>query len=111
MESNLGSLVEAKKLLTSNLRIPYRPFNRPGGSGETGETSASQPFSKLQDFPSFPSEIQLISTFSLPTFTVVPPALSFYVGPYWRYFFVAGVIRAGVRDLNLIRAGQKMEEH
>ena len=33
----------------------------------------------------------------------------FYAGPYWRYFLVAGVIRAGVRGLNKIRAGLKMK--
>ena len=29
---------------------------------------------------------------------------------YWGYFFVAGVIRAGARGLNEIRAGLKMKK-
>ena len=49
---------------------------RPGGSGETGEAEASPLLSKLHDLPLFPSEIQFISAFSLPTLTVVPPGLS-----------------------------------
>ena len=59
---------------TSCWPVTLKP--RPGGSGKTGDTSASPFLSKIDYLSRFPSKIQLFSAFSLPTFRAVPPALT-----------------------------------
>ena len=63
--------LSSRNLRKGSLRMPDE-------SGETGETSASTLLSKLHDFCLFLSKIQLISAFSLPTFTVISPGLLRY---------------------------------